>query len=171
MFDAFGSHTVLFFLFSGERPEFDSNKHKFGKDLMQLVEAMWSEAPEHRPNMKEVVRKLSARTVDHFGQSNDPKEEGENSWGRGIQVIEPTFAKEDVHDFIKSNVVKASLDSSQNHVSKLLAGVRQYVEDHDELDNNEKIAVSYCGGAGVAHTLRRAVESEGGDIEFGADFT
>ena len=76
-----------------------------------------------------------------------------------------------MHDFIKSNVVKASLDSSQNHVSKLLAGVRQYVEDHDELDDNEKIAVSYCGGAGVAHTLRRAVESEGGDIEFGADFT
>jgi len=121
--------------------------------------------------MKDAVARLGLRTGDQFSQAAAKKSNKPSNWGRGIQVIDPTFAKEDIHDFVASKVIKSSLDSSQNHVSKLLAGVRQFVEDHDELEDNERIAVSYCGGAGVAHTLRRAVESEGGDIEFGADFT
>ena len=160
------------FHFQGQRLELDPNVHRCGDDIIQLIKEMWSEAPDSRPIMRDVVTKLGLRTGDQFGQSSEGhRGRQNNNWGRGIQVIDPTFSKEDVHDWIETKVIKSSLDSSQNHVSKLLAGVRQFVEDHDDLEDNEKIAVSYCGGAGVAHTLRRAVESEGGDIEFGADFT
>ena len=86
-------------------------------------------------------------------------------------MIDPTFSQNNVHDWVRNSVIRSSLDTRENHVSKLLAGVRQFAEDSDELDDKEKIAVSYCGGAGIAYTLRRAVESEGGEIEFGADFT
>ena len=162
---------MLFALLSGQRPQFDPNKYKCGDDIILLVEEMWSEVPDNRSTMRDAVGRLALRTGDQFGQAAENNQKRQNNWGRGIQVIDPTFAKEDIHDFVESKVIKSSLDSSQNHVSKLLAGVRQFVEDHDELEDNERIAVSYCGGAGVAHTLRRAVESEGGDIEFGADFT
>ena len=162
---------MLFALLSGQRPQFDPNKYKCGDDIILLVEEMWSEVPDNRSTMKDAVGRLGLRTGNQFGQAAENNQKRQNNWGRGIQVIDPTFAKEDIHDFVESKVIKSSLDSSQNHVSKLLAGVRQFVEDHDELEDNERIAVSYCGGAGVAHTLRRAVESEGGDIEFGADFT
>ena len=120
--------------------ELDPNVHRCGDDIIQLIKEMWSEAPDSRPIMRDVVTNLGLRTGDQFGQSSEGhRGRQNNNWGRGIQVIDPTFSKEDVHDWIETKVIKSSLDSSQNHVSKLLAGVRQFVEDHDDLEDNERL--------------------------------
>ena len=140
-------------------------------EMLQLLKDSLRELPDDRPTIQTIQKRLAniPGVREMSSTLNQSQKSKDNGW------IDPTFNKDQVHDWIADKVITSSLDTKDNHIKTLLAGVHAFVETKqtETKKNNgaeEKISLSYCGPAQLARTLRHVVKEKKWNIEFGADF-